>query len=197
LSKLDRLLKARSVAVVGGRDAATVVRQLKRIGFAGEIWPVNPNRAEIEGLTCYPSVTFLPSAPDIAFIAVPREAAIRTVHELRSIRSGGAVCYASGFGEIGADGEALEQDLIAAADGMPVFGPNCYGFINYLDRVAMWPDEHGGRPVERGAAIVTQSGNMGVNLTMQRRGLPLAGLYTLGNQGMVTMADMVAERAED
>ena len=65
--------------------------------------------------------------------------------------AGGAVCYASGFLEA-PDGGRLQRDLVDAAAGMPIIGPNCYGFINFLDGTPLWPDQHGGRrldPAER------------------------------------------------
>jgi acyl-CoA synthetase (NDP forming) len=71
---------------------------------------------------------------------------------------------------------------------MAVLGPNCYGFINYLDNVALWPDQHGGQPVKRGVALVTQSSNIAINLTMQRRGVPLAYVVTVGNQAQVGLS---------
>ncbi len=194
---MNRVLKAQSAAVVGGREAAAVIRQLKTLKFAGDIWPVNPKRDEIEGIACYKSIADLPDAPDTAFVAVPRDRSVEIVRQLNERGAGGAVCYASGFAEVGAEGAKFEDDLVAAAGDMPLIGPNCYGFLNYLDRVAMWPDEHGGEPVDRGVAIVTQSGNMGMNITMQQRGLPLAGLYTLGNQADVGIAHMVDTLAKD
>ncbi len=72
---LSRLLAPRHIAVVGGREAAVVVRQCRAGGFSGPIWPVNPGRAEIEGLACYDSVAALPEPPDLSFVAVPRDTA--------------------------------------------------------------------------------------------------------------------------
>ena len=89
-----------------------------------------------------------------------------------------------------ADGADLEADLIAAADDMPILGPNCYGMINGLDRLAVWPDQHGVVPVDRGVAIVTQSSNIAINLTMQRRGLPVAYVVTAGNQAQTDLAEI-------
>ena len=196
-TRLTRLLTARTAAVIGGREAGIVIDQLQKMGFAGEIWPVNPGRAEITGLACHASLGDLPRVPDVAFVGIPREATIEQVAGLAAMGAGGAVCYASGFAEVGEEGRDFERQLIEAAGDMPIIGPNCYGFINYLDRVVMWPDAHGGAAVERGVAIVSQSGNMAVNFTMQHRGLPLAGVYSLGNQAQVGMAEMVEALAHD
>jgi acyl-CoA synthetase (NDP forming) len=196
-SHLARLLAPRSIAVIGGREAAEVVRQCEAIRFAGSIWPVNPRRAEMAGRPTFASVADLPAAPDAAFIAVPGEATITTLEALAGLGAGGAVCYAAGFAEIGPPGAALQRRLVASAGPMAIAGPNCYGLINYLDGAALWPDQHGGRRVERGVAIVTQSGNIGLNLTMQRRGLPIAYLVTVGNKARGDFADYIQALLDD
>lgn len=194
---LDRLLRPRSIAVVGGRPAAEVIRQNDRLGFAGEIWPVHPSRPRIEGRATFADIDALPAAPDAVFLAVNRHASVDIVAALTRRGAGGVVCYASGFAETDAEGAELQRRLVAAAGDMPVLGPNCYGSISYLDGAALWPDQHGGEPVTRGVAIVTQSGNIGCNLTMQRRALPLAYLATLGNQAMIGLSDMIAALSRD
>ena len=188
---LRRLLSPRHVAVFGGRAAAEVVRQCQQLGFAGDIWPVHPRHEFMEGLRCYPNVAALPAAPDASFIAVQRQGTIELVAELAAIGAGGVICYASGFAEVGGEGVALQQQLVEAAANMALLGPNCYGMLNYLDGVALWPDQHGGKRLERGVAIVTQSGNIGLNLTMQTRGLPLACLITVGNKAGASIEAIV------
>ncbi len=194
---LGRLLRPRSLALIGGREVERVIQQCDRIGFAGEIWPVNPRRAAIGGRACFARIEDLPAAPDAAFIAIPAEPSIEAVEVLAARGAGGAICYASGFEEVGAEGKARQRRLVEAAGAMPVIGPNCYGTLNYLDRIALWPDQHGGAPVARGAAIVTQSGNMGINFSMQRRSLPLAYLLSLGNQAAVGIEACVEALLED
>lgn len=188
---LRRLLAPRHIAVFGGDAAAEAIRQCRRVGFAGPIWPVHPRRTSIEGLPCHRSAAELPEAPDAAFVAVPREAAIDVVADLAARGAGGVVCHASGFAEHGLGGAALQQSLVDAAAGMALIGPNCIGLLNYLDGAALWPDQHGGRKVDRGVAVLTQSGNIGQNLTMQRRSLPLAQLITLGNGAVTGVPDIV------
>ena len=196
-ARLQRLLSPRHIAVFGGAAAAEVVRQCRKLGFAGAIWPVHPRHATVEGLPCFADVAGLPQAPDASFIAVPREATVTVVAQLAARGAGGAICYASGFSEIGGVGVALQQQLVSAAAGMALVGPNCYGLLNYLDGVALWPDQHGGQRLERGVAIVTQSGNIGLNLTMQRRHLPLAYLITVGNQAGESMDAIVDTLLQD
>ncbi|GMG81248.1 acetate--CoA ligase family protein [Paralimibaculum aggregatum] len=191
---LDRLLRPASIAVIGGGGwCANVIRECARIGFAGAIWPVHPSRREIAGLPVYASVEALPEAPDAAFIGINREATVAAVRALGRRGAGGAVCFASGFREAAAelaDGGDLEAALLEAAGGMRLLGPNCYGFINALDGAALWPDQHGAVRVERGAALITQSSNIAINLTMQRRGLPLAYVVTAGNQADTDLSEI-------
>jgi acyl-CoA synthetase (NDP forming) len=166
------------------------------MGFAGDIWPVHPSRETVEGYRCYRDVSALPGIPDASFIGVNRHATVGIVDSLSRVGAGGAVCYASGFNEV-ADGEALNDALLAAAGSMPILGPNCYGLINYLDGALMWPDQHGGERVECGVALFSQSSNIGLNLTMQSRGLPIAYLLALGNQAKTGLADALEAALDD
>jgi acetyl-CoA synthetase len=196
-SRLARLLRPRSIAVIGGREAEEVARQCDRIGFSGDIWPINPRRARVAGRACFASLGELPRAPDAAFVAAPSEAAVAAVGELAALGANGAVVYASGFSETGAEGAALESELVAASRAMALVGPNCYGVINYLDGVALWPDQHGGVRVERGVALALQSGNIALNLTMQARGLPIAYVVAAGNNAKGGVAAYVEAFLDD
>ncbi len=197
---LSRLLRPRSIAAVGGRWAANVVEQCRRIGFDGELWPVNPHGREVHGLASFARVEDLPEPPDAVFVGVNREASADVVRALAAMGAGGAVCFASGFAESEgeqAGGAAAQAALIDAAGDMAVLGPNCYGFINCLDRAALWPDQHGAVPVEHGVAIFTQSSNIAISMTMQARALPIAYMITAGNQAQVGLADLAMAALED
>ncbi|PVA10311.1 acyl-CoA synthetase [Pelagivirga sediminicola] len=198
---LSRLIRPKSIAVIGGGVwCASVIEQCRRMGFDGPVWPVHPKRAEMGGLKAYPSLDDLPGVPDAAFIGVNRSATIDTVQGLGAMGAGGAVCFASGFREAQAemgDGDALQDRLLEAAGDMPIIGPNCYGFINYLDGALLWPDQHGGTRCDRGVALVTQSSNIAINLTMQARGLPLAYVATAGNQAQTGLAEIGRALLED
>jgi acyl-CoA synthetase (NDP forming) len=177
---LSRLLNPRSIAVIGGSPAARVVEQCQKLGYTGKIWPVHPTKKEMHGVACFPSLADLPGVPDAAFVAVNRHLTLDAISQLSAMGAGGAVCYASGFAESG-DVE-LQAELVRRAGELPILGPNCYGYINALDGIALWPDEHGCRPVKQGVGIISQSGNVGINLTMQQRGLNMAYMVTVGNQ---------------
>ena len=195
---LARLLKPSSVAVFGGAWAGNVIQQLQKSGYRGEIWPVHPSREQISEVPCFPNFASLPASPDAAFIGVNRQQTIEIVRELSAAGAGGAVCFASGFRETGetlrlpetGDTTDLQDQLVEAAGDMPLLGPNCYGYLNYLDNICLWPDQHGGHPVARGVAIIAQSSNIAINMTMQRRGLSLACLVTAGNQAQTGVSDL-------
>jgi acetate---CoA ligase (ADP-forming) len=197
---LDRLIRPRSIAVFGGKEARRVIEQCDRMGFSGKIWPVHPREEEILGRRCYRSVADLPEAPDAAFVGVNRALTIEIIRDLAAREAGGAICYASGFREAAnelADGNSLQEALVTAAGDMPTVGPNCYGFINMLDGALLWPDQHGMQRIERGVAILTQSSNIACNISMQKRGLPLAYVMTAGNQAQTGLSDLACAVLED
>ena len=197
MGRLGRLLSPRSLAVVGGRPAELALEQCRRLGFDGDLWPVHPTRALLDGIPCLPTLDDLPGVPDAALVAVNRYATVEVVGRLAAMGAGAAVCYASGFAEAGDDGRALQQDLLAAADGMPVVGPNCYGTVSATVGAALWPDQQGLSRVERGVALVTQSGNIGLNLTLQTRPLSISHLLTLGNQADVGIEECLEDLLGD
>ena len=194
MAGLDRLFRPKSVAVIGGGYwARSIIEQCRKIGFQGAIYPIYPRATDVDGIPVYRTLADLPETPDAAFICVNRNATIDVVRELSQMGAGGAVCFASGFLESQAetqDGASLQAELVSAAGDMPIVGPNCYGFVNYLDQACLWPDQHGGIPVDRGVAIITQSSNIAINLSMHTRAMPIAYLMTAGNQAKVSMADL-------
>ena len=200
-SNLSRLLAPKSIAVVGGGTwCSNVVKQSLAMGYKGRIYRVHPDPSPVEGISAVATVDDLPEPPDAVFLGINRHATVDAVRALSGMGAGGAVCFASGFREaIAEDAEAanLQDALVQAAGDMPVLGPNCYGFINALDGALLWPDQHGCQPVERGVAIMTQSSNIAINLTMQRRGLPIAFVVTCGNMAQVQQAQIALSLLDD
>jgi acyl-CoA synthetase (NDP forming) len=190
-ANLARLLNPRQVAFIGGRDAAIAIGEARRIGYRGAMWPVNPNRETLAELRCFPSIADLPEAPDATFLAVPADQSVEVVRQLGQRGAGGIVCYTAGFGESGEIGERAEAALIEAAGDMALIGPNCYGLINYTDRVALWPFAHGGWCPGFGAAIITQSGMLSSDLTMSQRSVPFTHMISIGNQAVLAIEDLV------
>jgi acyl-CoA synthetase (NDP forming) len=193
---LGQLLAPRAIAVVGSaRECGQVVAQNRALGFDGELWPVHPSRPTVAGERAYARLADLPGVPDAAFVAVPAP----VVAELAALGCGGAVVYSSGFAETGAAGAERQRALVAAAGAMPLLGPNCYGLVNYAERVLIWPDQHGGAalaPGERGAAVVSQSSSIAISVTMADGGLPLAAVVTVGNAARLGVAAMAAALLE-
>ena len=193
-SRLSRLFSPKSVAVVGGGVwCRSVIEQLIKIGYKGTIFPVHPFKEEILGIKSFKDLEDIPAIIDATFIGVNRNITIEVVKQLNSLNAGGAVCFASGFLEAEGDKKGsgeLQKSLIEAAADMPILGPNCYGFINYLDHAALWPDQHGGTSVDKGVAILTQSSNIAINITMQTRGLPISYIMSVGNQASLGFSEI-------
>jgi acyl-CoA synthetase (NDP forming) len=194
---IERLLQPRSIAVFGGFAAEELIRQCDLMGYEGDLWPVHPKKDQILGRQVYRSVAELPGSPDAAYVAVNRNLTIDIVRDLASRDAGGAICYATGFTEAGEEGAALEQQLREACGEMPLIGPNSYGMLNYVDGAMLWPDQQGGRRVREGIALITMSSNVAFNLTMQRRGLPIAYVVSLGNRLKFDLHDAIRTFAQE
>lgn len=187
----ERLIKPKHIAFVGGVDAEIAIGEAKRAGFKGLIWPVNPRREELGGHKCFQALEDLPSSPDAVYLAIPRDPALKAVKDLAKLGAGGIVCYTAGFGEADTEGEEAEKLLVEYAGDMALIGPNCYGIINYIDEVALWPFAHGGSCPGYGAAIITQSGMFSSDITMSQRSLPLSYMVSAGNQAVMGLADFI------
>lgn len=188
---LKRMLAPQHVAFVGGRSMARALKRCAEGGYQGQMWLVNPQHDSLEGVPCVRNIADLPCGPDAVFIATNRELTLTCVAELAAIGAGGAICYASGFAETGAEGQALQQQLLKAAGDMALLGPNCYGLLDYLHSSALWPVAHGGKAVEKGVAVLTQSGNFAYNLSMSDRSLPVAYMASVGNQAQLGVAELM------
>ena len=195
---IKRLLAPRTVALFGSGWADAVDAGGKVIGFTGEVWRIHPKRPSTASVRYFRSIDELPSAPDASFVAAPASEVPGIASGLAQRGAGGFVCFAAGFSEAGTEkGRRLTSDLIAAAGELPFFGPNCYGFINFFDQVALWPDQVVGRRVERGVAIICQSGTLALNLLFNGRSLPIGYVLTVGNQTCLAVEDMIELLSDD
>ena len=197
-SGIKRLLAPRTVALFGSGWADAVDAGGKVIGFSGEVWRVHPKRQSTADVKYFRSIDELPGAPDASFVAAPAREVPGIASALARRGAGGFVCFAAGFSEAGTDeGRRLTSDLIAGAGKLPFFGPNCYGFINFFDQVALWPDQVVGHRVERGVAIICQSGTLALNLLFNGRSVPIGYVLTVGNQTCLAVEDMIELLCED
>ncbi|HEX6118078.1 MAG TPA: acetate--CoA ligase family protein [Dongiaceae bacterium] len=194
---LRRLLRPRHVAIVGGLAMADSIQRCADTGFTGEVWVVNPKYQELGGRKCFASIADLPAAPDATFIAVPREATIEILRQLNARGGAGAICYAAGYTEVGGEGVALQAAFNEAAGDLAVVGPNCYGLLNFIDGICLWPTGALGHKVETGCALVMQSGNIALNLSRNDRSVPFAYVISSGNQAILNAADYVEALADD
>jgi acetate---CoA ligase (ADP-forming) len=196
---IRRLIAPRSIALIGaGAWTDAVAAGNAAVGYDGAIWRVHPTRTSTAAAPYYRSVADLPAAPDAAFIAVPNHEAPAVAGALAARGAGGFVCFTAGFSETGgAAGRLLTDDLVKQAGTLPFFGPNCYGFVNFFDRAAMMPDQVVGARMERGVALICQSGTIALTLMFNDRSLPIGCLFTVGNQTRIAVEDLIDILAED
>ncbi|GAC1344696.1 MAG: acetate--CoA ligase family protein [Acetobacteraceae bacterium] len=207
-ASLDSLLRPGSVAVIGAsadktRIGGRPIHYMLDQGFQGEIMPVNPNRAEIQGLPAYASIAALPRVPDAAIVAVPMALAVEAVDQLGARGVKAAIVFTAGFAEVDEAGAAAQAQMIAAAQkrGMRLLGPNCLGLFNA--RVGFYPifssSLENGWPQPGRIGIASQSGAYGTHVfaTARNRGLGTPICVTTGNEGDVTIGDVIGWMAED
>ena len=189
---LQRLLAPRTIALVGGAWADAALAASAVVGYTGEVWRVHPSRASSAAQRYFRAIDELPHAPDATFIAAPNREVPAIAAALARRGAGGFVCFAAGFSETATvEGERLTQELLASADELPFLGPNCYGFINFFDGAALWPDQVVGGRRERGVALICQSGTIALNLLFNDRSLPIGCVLTVGNQTRVAAEDLI------
>ncbi|GAA2339816.1 acetate--CoA ligase family protein [Dactylosporangium salmoneum] len=209
--RLRPLLNARSVAVIGAvppRDHAKLaskpIANMQKYGFGGRIYPVNPSYDEISGLQCYPSLDALPEVVDTAMILRRADAAAGTVRELGSFGVAGAVVCGGGFGEAGPEGQARQDDLVAAArdHGVAVCGPNTNGLLNFRSGMMLGfhPLLEADQKVPTGGiSIVSHSGTVTGAIMARLRGSGLGFGYVVsaGNEAVLQAADYMHYLAAD
>jgi acetate---CoA ligase (ADP-forming) len=205
---LTPLLAPRSVAVLGASSDATriggrPIAYMLAQGFTGELYPVNPNRAEIQGLKAYPSVADLPETPDVAIVAVPADLAAPAIDELAKRGVKGVVMFTAGFAEMDDAGAAKQDQMVATARaaGMRILGPNCLGVFDarrsYYATFSSSFDS--GWPVPGRIGIASQSGAYGTHLyTIARnRGIGASLCVMTGNEADVTVGECIGWLAEN
>ena len=199
---VGRLLRPRSIAIVGasatqGALGHSLLANLERAGFAGDIHLVNPRRAEIGGRPCLNAIEALPEGVDVAVLAIPRAAVLDTLRSLTAQHVGAAIIFSAGFAEGGEEGIAEQREIgrIAAESGMVIEGPNCLGMINFVDNVPLTfvdmpqPRTDAGKRV----GIVSQSGAMAavIAVSLIAKELPVSFFISTGNEAASGVEDYV------
>lgn len=205
---LGRLLRPRSVVIVGASEKPgalgnSVLANLVRNGFGGDIHLINNKRDEIDGRPCLPSVASLPPDVDCAVLAIPRQAVVETVAALAERGVGAAIIFSAGFAEGGAEGLAEQRQIerIAAQSGMVIEGPNCLGMTNFIERIPLTFVETDARSPSEGPGIgvVSQSGAMACVLCtmLASRELGLSYSISTGNEAASGVEDYVSYLLDD
>jgi acetyl-CoA synthetase (ADP-forming) len=204
----EQILHPRAVAVFGASDSkdkfgGRIMHFLVRHGFAGEIYPINPRRAEVLGRAAYPSIADAPAAPDVAILAVPPAALVPSVTEAAAAGVGCCVIITTGFAEAGEQGIAWQAALvdIVRRTGMRIVGPNCMGVIVPHHRMALCSSVVLDTDTLRDGPIglVSQSGALMVSI-FDRAGTDGIGFrhcVSLGNQADLELCDFIDYLLDD
>jgi acyl-CoA synthetase (NDP forming) len=206
--QLRHALAPRSIALIGASEnpdkiGGRPLLYLRRFGFEGHIYPINPNRPEVQGIKAYPSLASLPEAPDLALVMVAGDGAVKAVSECAERGVKVAICMASGFAETGDAGRAAERAMVAKAHahGMRLVGPNSQGLVNFgTGAVASFSTMFIEAPPEDGpVAIISQSGAMSAAPygMLRARGIGVRHAHATGNDGDVTVAEMARAVIDD
>jgi len=206
VTPISRLLQPRSVAVIGasadaGKTAGRPVAYLRKHGFTGDIYPINPRAEHIDGLRCYPDVASLPAVPDVGIVLLGAERAHKAVSDLSARGTAAAIVLASGYTETGEEGARRQAQLREAAGSMRLLGPNTIGLVNLTDNIvlsasgALEMDHFPAGPV----GVVSQSGGiLGALLSRAAaRGIGLSKLISTSNEVDLDLADFVDHLADD
>jgi acyl-CoA synthetase (NDP forming) len=200
------LLAPRSVAVIGAsadasKTSGLPVQFLRKQGFSGAIYPVNPRVSNIDGLTCFPDTRALPAPPDVGLVLLGAERAVQAVRDLAEAGTKAAIVVASGFGETGEAGQRRQAALMAAAGSMRILGPNTIGLVNVTQGIPLSVSEAlaAGHFPKGPVSIVSQSGGiLGALLSRAAaRGIGLAKLVSTSNEVDLDVADFIDHLADD
>ncbi len=202
------LLSPRSIAIVGASDnpnkiGGRPIHFMQRFGYRGKLFPVNPARSEVQGIKSYPNLESLPEAPDCVLLAVGGEAALQAVREAAKIGAKSIVVSASGFGETGATGRAMQDEMVRIAHGagMRMIGPNSQGLANFsCGAVTSFSTLFLERPPADGpVAIVSQSGALSVvpYALLRDRGIGVRHVHATGNEADLCVAEIANAVIDD
>lgn len=204
----DRLFRPRTVALVGAsadptKNNARPQRFLKAAGYEGRVLPINPGRAEIDGLAAYPDIMSAPGPIDHVFVMVPAAAVDAVIQQCVERNVGVATIFSAGFAEMGAEGLALQKRIAgrARAGGLRLLGPNCIGLINLHDRFPLTTNAvvEEEQLLPGGVSVVSQSGSMlGSLLTRAAvRRIGFSKMISIGNESDLGVGELVSLLAED
>lgn len=202
---LNALLRPKSIAILGaserpGSIGSIVISSLRRIGFDGEIWPVNPRYPEVHGLPCFKSLQYTPGPADLVALCTKAESVVEHLEALAAAGSRAAVVYDGGFAEAGPEGKALQEKAIETCEryGIALCGPNCMGAISFHDRATTYklPLVDAAR-LTGNVGLISQSGSITIGLLGDVRRFGYSYVVSTGNEAVVDMADYVDFLVQD
>ena len=206
MDSISQLFKPKSIAVIGAsadlsKTAGRPVAYLQKLGFKGDIFPVNPKSSEINGLKCYPDIASLPAVPDVAIVLLGAERAHIAIRDLALKGCAAAIVLASGYGETGEEGAARQSQLLRAAGKMRILGPNTIGLVNLTDNIVLSASgalEMAHFPVGS-ISVVSQSGGILGSLVSRAaaRGIGMSKLISTSNEVDLELADFINYLADD
>ncbi len=196
---LDKIFSPKRIAIIGASDdpqsvGYTILRNLIGSGFAGVIYPVNPKRESIQGIQAYPDVKNLPKAADLAVICTPAKTVPGIIGQCGEMGIMGIVIISAGFREIGQEGKALEEAVIAEAKkftGMRILGPNCLGII--VPSINLNASFATAGPKGGGVAVISQSGALCTSLLdwALEEGIGFSYFVSIGNMADIEFGDLI------
>lgn len=201
---LTKLLKPKSVAVIGASEkegfGGDVCRNiLSYVEDRSHVYFIHPKRESVFGVPCYKSISDVPEDVDLMVICTSQKTVIPLLQEGAKKGVGGAVVFASGYGEVGtAEGKQNEAELIAAAKELDiaVMGPNCAGFVNYIDNVQAFAFISAKRDRKGSVGVVSQSGQLCLSM-MDDPGMRFSYNISAGNGKIVQMEDYMDFLVDD
>lgn len=201
---LTKLLKPASVAVIGASEkegfGGDVCRNiLAYVKDKSRVYFVHPKRTSVFGIPCWKSVTDIPDTVDMMIICTSQKTVIPLLHEGSAKGCGGAVIFASGYAEVGTEeGRQKEKELVNEAEklGIAVMGPNCAGFVNYVDNVQAFAFISEKRERKGSIGVVSQSGQLCLSM-MDDPGMRFSYCISAGNGRIVQMEDYMEFLVED
>jgi len=203
-SALAKALSPSSVAVIGATASKeklgySLLSNIINGGYGGRLYAVNPHYKEVLGVNCYPSILDVPEAVDLAVIIVPSATVVQVVEECSKKGVAGAVIISAGFKEIGNQGALLEKDVVKAAKGMRIIGPNCLGIIDTNDEVSLNATFAKAMPRRGNIGFVSQSGALGAAILdyAQGRSIGFSKFISMGNKADATESDLLEVLADD
>ena len=198
-SNLRSLFEPKSIALIGATDKSSwslnTFLNIQSSGFEGRVYLVNPRAEEVHGHKAYPSIDSLPEVVDLVFVMVPTGVVLETLQAAVAHGTRAAVVLTAGFGDVGEEGQRLEQEIVdfAAESGLALLGPNGNGFINAAEGITPYGLPIGRPLIEGNVGIVLQSGALASAVLgfAQSRNVGISFLTAMGNEAVLSVTDVM------